>query len=86
MASRSPLADALKARTGAVPTTPPEPEHSPHRAPSRRGRRAVTMYVDNSAHFQLRLIALEQGTSVQKLAIEAFNDLFQKLGKPRIAG
>ena len=85
MATRSALADALKARTGAVPTTPPEPEHHAHRAPSRRGRRAITMYVDHAAHFQLRLLALEQGTSVQKLAIDAFNDLLQKYGKPRIA-
>ena len=85
MATRSALADALKARTGAVPTTPPEPDHHAHRAPSRRGRRAVTMYVDTAGHFQLRMLALEEGSSVQKLAIEAFNDLFQKRGKPRIA-
>ena len=52
---------------------------------SRRGRKAVTIYLDTAAHRQLRMLALEQDSSVQHLAVEAFNDLFQKLGKPRIA-
>ena len=33
----------------------------------------------------LPMLALEQDSSVQHLAVEAFNDLFQKHGKPRIA-
>ena len=66
-------------------TTPPEPEHQAHRAPSRRGRKAVTIYLDTAAHRQLRMLAIEQDSAVQHLAVEAVNDLFQKHGKPRIA-
>ena len=38
-----------------------------------------------AAHRQLRMLALEQSRSVQDLMTEATNDLFQKLGKARIA-
>ena len=62
---------------------PPEPEHQAHRAGA--GGKAVTIYLDTAAHRQLRMLALEQDSSVQHLAVEAFNDLFQKHGKPRIA-
>ena len=47
------------------------------------GRRCVAC--GHPAHRQLRMLALEQSRSVQDLAIEAFNDLFQNHGKPRIA-
>ena len=81
---RSSLADALKARQ--APSAPaPEPEHHAHRAPSRRGRKAVTIYLDTVAHRQLRMLALEHDRSVQAIAVEALNDVFQKYGKARIA-
>ena len=81
--ARSSLADALKPRQ---PTpTLAEPEPHAQRAPSRRGRKAVTIYLDAAAHRQLRMLALEEGRSVQDLSVEAFNDLFQKHGKARIA-
>ena len=51
---------------------------------ARRGRKAVTIYLDTAAHRQLRMLALEQSRSVQDLMTEATNDLFQKLGKARI--
>ena len=56
-----------------------------HRAPSRRGRKAVTIYLHTATHRQLRMLALEESRSVQDLMTEATNDLFQKLGKTRIA-
>ena len=56
-----------------------------HLAPSRRGRKAVTFYLDPAGHQQLRMIGLETGRSAQSLLVEAANDLFQKHGKPRIA-
>lgn len=62
-----------------------EPEPDAHRAPSRRGRKAVTIYLDTAAHRQLRMLALEESRSVQDFMTEATNDLFQKLGKARIA-
>ena len=55
---RSSLADALKARQ-APPAPAPEPEPHAHRGPSRRGRKAVTIYLDTAAHRQMRKLALE---------------------------
>ena len=43
---RSSLADALKPRQA---PQAPEPEPDSHRAPSRRGRKAVTIYLDTAA-------------------------------------
>lgn len=55
------------------------------RPASRSGQRVVTFYVKPEAHKQLRLLGLEQGSSVQELMTEALNDLFGKHGKSRIA-
>ena len=82
---RSSLANALKPRPAPPTPSAPEPEPDAHRPPSRRGRKAVTIYLDTAAHRQLRMLALEQSRSVQDLMTEATNDLFQKLGKARIA-
>ena len=82
---RSSLADALKPRPAPPAPSAPEPDTHAQRAPSRRGRKAVTIYLNAAAHRQLRMLALEQGRSVQDLMTEATNDLFQKHGKPRIA-
>ena len=79
--SRS-LADALK---GPQMTASRDESTDRGRSPSRRGRRAVTVYLDAAAHRQLRLLAVEQGRSGQDLAVEAINDLFGKYGKARIA-
>ena len=82
---RSTLADALKQRPAPPAPSDRKPEPDAHRAPSRRGRKAVTIYLDTAAHRQLRMLALEQSRSVQDLMTEATNDLFQKHGKARIA-
>lgn len=55
------------------------------RAPSRTGQRAVTLYVKPEAHKQLRLLAVDAGSSVQDLMTEALNDLFRKHGRTLIA-
>ena len=82
---RSSLADALKPPPAPPTPSASEPEPDAHRAPSRRGRKAMTIYLDTAAHRQLRMLALEESRSVQDLMTEATNDLFQKLGKARIA-
>ena len=82
---RSSLADALKPREPTPSPAAPEPDTHAQRAPSRRGRKAVTIYLDTAAHRQLRTLALDQDRSVQDLSVEAYNDLFQKHGKARIA-
>ena len=77
------LADALKAPP--PDTTSGDERADAGRSPSRRGRKAVTIYLDTAAHRQLRLLAVEQGRSGQDLVVEAINDLFGKHGKARIA-
>ena len=83
--ARSSLADALKPRQPAPAPAAAAPETHAHLAPSRRGRKAVTMYLDPAAHRQLRMLGLETDRSGQDLLVEALNDLFQKHGKARIA-
>ena len=80
--SRS-LVDALK--TPQPEATSGDARADTGRSPSRRGRKAVTIYLDAAAHRQLRLLAAEQDRSGQELVVEAINDLFGKHGKARIA-
>ena len=54
-------------------------------APSRRGKRNVSAYIDATAAKQLRLLSVERDTSTQALVEEALNDLFRKHGKSAIA-
>ena len=68
----------------------PAPEIAPaapaaYTAPSRQGRKPVTIWQDPAAVKQLKLLAAETGISQQKLAAEALNLLFVKHGKPPIA-
>ena len=86
MARKTGLADAFaQTRATGGPEPAPEATDDPNTPPSRRGRRAVTIYVDPAAHRQLRLISLDSGQSAQALLTGALNDLFERHGKPRIA-
>ena len=64
--------------------TAPQPETQAHRPPSRRGLKALTVWVDPAIHQQLRMMALEQGRSAEDMLREAVADLFQKHGRPRL--
>ena len=68
-----------------VPAAPAVEPDRPAVPPSRRGKRAATVYLDAAAHYQLRALALAQGQSTQALLTEAVNDLFQRHDMPRIA-
>ena len=82
MAKRS-LQDAFT--SPAQPTAPtPQPEAQTHRPPSRRGLKALTVWVDPAVHQQLRIMALEQNRSAEDMLREALADLFQKHGRPRL--
>lgn len=84
MAKTPRLSDVFPKTTG-PPVAAPMPPDNPNVAPSRRGRRAVTFYVDPAAHQQLRVLAVETGESAQTLITGAINELFEKHGKPRLA-
>ena len=55
------------------------------RPPSRAGKRVLTVYLDPLAWKQLRLLALDTGTTTQALGEEAVNLLFAKHGLNRSA-
>lgn len=45
----------------------------------------ILIRVSAEAHKQLKFMAVDEGTELQALMIEAMNDLFIKRGKPPIA-
>lgn len=61
------------------------PRTATKKAPSREGMRAVTCYVREEAHKQLRLMCIEKNAKIQEIMVEALNDVFQKYGKPPVA-
>lgn len=86
MPKKASLADVFAPKPDPIgPATHTSAEIHGYRAPSRRGRKALTVYLDPAAHRQMRLLGLEQGRSGQDLVVEALNDLFRKNGKPPIA-
>lgn len=54
-------------------------------APSRKGKKVISIHADPEVSYQLKQIALEEDSSLQMLVAEAINDLFVKRGKPPIA-
>ena len=75
-------------RAAAAAEPSPTPADAPAKPVARAKSRATTRQV--AAHFpaevawQLRELAVERRTTVQKLLGEALNDLFQKYGKPEL--
>ena len=62
----------------------PQPEDQAHRPPSRRGMKALTVWVDPAIHQQVRMMALELNRPAEDMLREAVGDLFQKYGRPRL--
>ena len=82
MSKRS-LQDAFTPRI--QPAAPaPQLKAQAHRPPSRRGLKALTVWVDPAIHQQLRMMALEQNRPAEDMLREAVADLFQKHGRPRL--
>jgi len=53
--------------------------------PSRQGTRPITAHLPKEVRDQLKILAIEQDTTVHGLLAEAINDLFAKYGKSEIA-
>ena len=62
---------------------PEERAHRP-RAPSRHGKRLIGGHFPASVARDLKILAAEEGTSVQALLEEALELLFVKKGKERV--
>jgi hypothetical protein len=54
-------------------------------APSRIGKKAVTVWFEPDAVRQLKLIGVEKGMTMQEMMREALNDFFAKNRKAQIA-
>ena len=55
------------------------------RQKSRQGRKAITVQQPEEVRRQLKMLALEQGDTLENKVAEALNDLFAKYQKPEIA-
>ena len=73
---RSPAPD--QTAPGALEQLPPQ---ASVRTPARTGKKAVSGYFSANLSRALHVLALEQGSSLQALLGEAFDDLFRKYGK-----
>ena len=92
MPKKQSLATALqtfdRTQNSATEVSDPALENRPRlkaQAPSRRGKKALIGYFDPSVSKQLKLLALEEDSTIQQLLGEALYLLFQARGKPRIA-
>lgn len=84
------MLDRAKAGDNTPSTVAPAPvtaEISP-KAPqgSRQGTKLIGGHFSPEVSTQLRILAAEEGTTVQKLLGEALDDLFVKKGRSRIVG
>jgi len=67
---------------------PPKAKHSqrsPAAPPGREGTKPITVHYPKQVRDQLKILAVEQGTTLQSLVGEGLNMLFAKYGKPEIA-
>jgi len=57
-------------------------------APAQKGRAGtspITVHFPKQVRDQLKILAVQNGTTLHGLVAEGFNDLFAKYGKPEIA-
>jgi hypothetical protein len=62
-----------------------EGQGSSYQPPSRSGTAPITGHFPRQVRDQLKILAIEQGSTLHNLMAEAYNDLFAKYGKPEIA-
>lgn len=75
---------AVLDRAKAKPASDPAP-FDPPKAAGRTGTKLIGGHFAPGVSAQLRIIAAEEGSTVQALLAEALDDLFVKKGKSRIA-
>ena len=66
-------------------TQEPEPEPKTYRQPSRDGKKPFTVHFNEEAHTQLKIMSIEQKTSMHEIMIIALNVYFELNNKPPIA-
>ena len=68
----------IKQPAAAANATAPE-------AKGRAGTSPITVHFPKQVRDQLKILAVQKGTTLHGLIAEGFNDLFAKYGKPEIA-
>jgi hypothetical protein len=68
----------IKQPATAANATAPEPK-------GRAGTSPITVHFPKQVRDQLKILAVQRGTTLHGLVAEGFNDLFAKYGKPEIA-
>lgn len=63
----------------------PAPGQHAQRRPSRQGKKLISGHFDKAVHYQLKVICLETGSTIQGLLAESLNLLFEKHDKEPIA-
>jgi hypothetical protein len=76
------LKDAVSRVSGKAPPVEYQPVQM---APSRQGKKGLVVYVSPEAAREIKLLAVETGSSIQELGIEAWNDLLRKHNRKQIA-
>ena len=72
------------AKTEPAARTKAAPKKAPGQA-NRMATKAITVHYQSDVRDQLKILAVEQGLTMQTLVPEGFNMLFTKYGKPEIA-
>ncbi len=76
--------DRAKTKPAAAPSSPDNPNQTKIKIAGREGTKLIGGHFAPGVSTQLRIIAAEEGTTVQALLAEALDDLFIKKGKVRI--
>jgi predicted HicB family RNase H-like nuclease len=82
--SKPNLATAIRSAGGSTRHSVPEPVNKAYKQPSRQGTKPITAHYPKEVSDRLKILAVEQDTTLQDLIAEALNDLFAKYGKPEI--
>ena len=82
--SKPNLATAIRSAGGSTRQPAPEPVTKAYKQASRQGTKPVTGHFPKEVSDRLKILAVEQDTTLQDLMAEALNDLFAKYGKPEI--
>ena len=76
---------AVRQPEAAPPVAVDAPRQAGGKPPSRVAAVQVAGYYPKEVRVQLKILAAEQGRSMENMIAEALNDLFAKYGKPEIA-
>jgi hypothetical protein len=84
-ANKADLAGLLAETAGSTRHRKNTPEPPKPVQITRKGTKPITVHFPKEVRDQLKILAVQNNTTMHNLAAEAFNDLFSKYGKPEIA-